>query len=525
LIARRAVEPCLVECAVRKVIVHRRKRDASPMLGWLTGHRKLLYVEITPLDARHDTKRTQSGQVHDEELRADSVTQEAWVWGTPIRMKTGSLNFAGERLVFDSTTKTEFSLTVLASHSSWNELKTPVEHMGEARFRVDEDIMPAVIFDGQMSLPVVKDSRVCGIVSLAVRLRCSSNTPIQNVSHWIKANRLVRLKGHLDAVTSCALFPFGGRLLTVSKDNTGIIWSTMGEKLAVLQGHTGPVNHCAVFPSGDQVLTVSDDQTAIIWSNTGKQLVMLSGIKFCVIFPAGDRLLAGGDVNGAIFSSTGEQLAALRGHADLITAGAVFPAGKRVLTVSKDEDAIIWTSEGDTIRVLRGHHDCVTGCAIFPSGEQVLTVSQDRTGIIWSSSGPVRAMGKQLAVLRGHTDTINGCAVFPDGDRVLTWSRDERAIIWSVSGDRLAELRGHTGPVADCRIFPKSEMVLTTSEDKTGAIWTTTGEQLCELCGHTDSIHSCNIFPSGEYVLTVSSDSLGIIWPMSLYLPQHPKQQ
>lgn len=517
-------EPCLVECAVRKVVIHRRRSEAGPMLGWLTGHKKLLFVEISPLDAKQDAKRTQSGVVHEEGVRADSATEEAWIWGAPIRMNhTGSLNFVGEKLVFDANTKTEFILKVLGSHTSWSDSKAPEEMLGEARFRVDDDIMPAVIFDGALSLPIVQEGRVRGIATLSVRVRCSSDNAVSNVGRWVKQNRLVRLKGHTDSVTSCALFPFGGRILTVSRDNTGIIWSTAGEQLSVIQGHTGPVNHCAVFPSGDQVLTVSDDETAIIWSSVGKKLVVLSGVKFCVIFPAGDKILAGGDVNGAIFSNTGEQIAALRGHADVITAGAVFPGGKRVLTVSKDEDAIIWSSEGDTIRVLRGHHDCITGCAIFPSGEQVLTVSQDRTGIIWSSSGPVRAMGKQLAVLRGHTDKIRGCAVFRDGDRVVTWSDDERAIIWSVSGDRLAELKGHTGPVTSCRIFPQGDMVLTTSTDKTGAIWTATGEQLAELCGHTSDIYACSIFPGGESVLTVSGDGLGIIWPMSLYL--HPRTE
>jgi len=37
--------PCVVEFTVHKVVFHRR-RDA-PVLGWLTGHRNLLFVEVS----------------------------------------------------------------------------------------------------------------------------------------------------------------------------------------------------------------------------------------------------------------------------------------------------------------------------------------------------------------------------------------------------------------------------------------------------------------------------------------------
>merc|ERR1711979_96222 len=98
-------------------------------------------------------------------------------------------------------------------------------------------------------------------------------------------------------------------------------------------GNAAPLISCGVFPSGDRVLTVADDATAVIWSTAGMQLVTLGGALVCSIFPSGDMIAAGIGANmGAIFSATGEQLAVLRGHTNTITAYAVFPNGKQVLT-------------------------------------------------------------------------------------------------------------------------------------------------------------------------------------------------
>lgn len=54
-------------------------------------------------------------------------------------------------------------------------------------------------------------------------------------------------------------------MLTVSEDQTGIIWSDRGEQLAELCGHKDRVWSCAVLPFGRFVLTVSEDGTGIIW--------------------------------------------------------------------------------------------------------------------------------------------------------------------------------------------------------------------------------------------------------------------
>lgn len=521
-------EPCVLECTVQQITLHQRHKE-TPVLGWLTGQKEVLFVEIAPQGARtrDGARRTASGEVAPS--RGGDSRSEVWVWGSPMDTNTSTTKFTGEKLVLQATYSMDLSLKVLRGQRGWRgEPPAQLRDCGEARFRVDEDVVPAVILGGILSLPLVSEGRVQGVASVLAQLQAplsgaAAGAPPPILGPWVQQNRLVRLKvqGSTAAVTCCAPFPgSSGRIITGSADGCSRIWSMAGALLATLKGHTGSITQVAVFPSCDQVLTASEDDTAVIWSLAGKQLVTLGGVRFCSIFPAGDLIFAGGGgANGAVFrAASGEQVASLRGHSDRITGGAVFPGGQRLLTIARDEEAILWTSTGEVIKVMRGHSDAVSACAIFPSGDHVLTGSKDRTGIIWTSSGALRNMARQVAVLRGHTGDIVACAVFPSEEQVLTVSDDERGIIWSVAGDRLAELKGHTDAVSCCAVFSAGDLVFTGSHDKSAMIWSKEGEQVAELNAHSDRINACFVFPSGRYAVTVSSDGTGVIWPMSLYL-------
>eukprot|EP00927_Polykrikos_kofoidii_P071247 TRINITY_DN67543_c0_g1_i1.p1 TRINITY_DN67543_c0_g1~~TRINITY_DN67543_c0_g1_i1.p1 ORF type:complete len:788 (+),score=137.78 TRINITY_DN67543_c0_g1_i1:305-2668(+) len=328
----------------------------------------------------------------------------------------------------------------------------------------------------------------------------------------------VRLSGHKEAVTCCAIFPGGDRVLTGSTDRTAIIWNTSGQALTLLTGHRAGVTSCAVFPGGDRVLTTSDDEVGIVWAmRSGHQLFTLAGARFCEIFPKGDRVLAAiGGEQGAIFSANnGDMKCVLRGHADRITAIAVFPAADLVVTASKDNDALLWLSTGRTLRVLRGHSGALTAVGIFA------------IGIVWSSVGAGNDFGKKLTELRGHTDAIFSCAVLPHDWALLTVSADTRSILWSVDGTPLAELKapgstGHIWTVGMCAAFPSGDEVLTASSDGIANVWsckTSPARKVADFRGHGGRISACAVFPTGDRVLTVADDRLGIIWPVNLQDP------
>lgn len=515
---------CALQCRVQKVVVSR-KNQSAPVLGWLTGHEEFLYVEILAASAGSQLQRTSSGvRLTNDGRFPNCGSQEVWIWGD-VDAKG---KCTGELLSLKVYAHTELSLRVLGRHQDWSNTIVPLETAGEARFRIDEDVLPAMLGDGAFSLPLLLEGRIRGMVTLTAWANAEDKvaapmprlgTPDDQLPIRGKTDRLVRLKGHILAVTCCAIFPCGTRMLTGSKDAVGIIWSTTGEQIAWLHGHSEGIISCAVFKSGSQVVTISEDEIGIIWSSAGKQLATLNAVGICVPFPTSDQLLAAVGTDGAaIFASSGAKLTSLKGHADRVTACAVFPSEKMVITGSKDEEAIIWSNAGDNLRVLRGHSDCITACAVFPSGDRVMTASRDKTAIIWSSSGEGKQFGQQLSVLRGHRAGISSAVVFRDGQCVLTVSEDKTGIIWSTDGTRLHDLRGHIGGLTGCASFLSDDRLLTISTDKLAAVWQHDGVRLAELHGHSEALRSCAVFPSGQHVLTTSDDMTGIVWPLAMFI-------
>src|SRR5262249_46400656 len=97
----------------------------------------------------------------------------------------------------------------------------------------------------------------------------------------------------------------------------------------------------------------------------------------------------------------------------------------RIVTASDDKTARIWdAASGNEIAVLRGHEDVVKSAAFSPDGSRIVTASKDKTARIWDT-----ASAKEIAVLRGHEGRVSA-AFSPDGSRIVTASEDKTARIW-----------------------------------------------------------------------------------------------
>lgn len=398
--------------------------------------------------------------------------------------------------------------------------------------------MPALGLSGQLSLPLLCDGHVGGMVALTVRLlsfddvaKVPERQAIESINFGLSGAvgkppvpvnalpsllRPLKLEGHDGLVTCCAVFPHGELIITGSSDRTGAIWSSDGVRLAVLRGHSSALTSCAVLLSEVQVVTTSETE-GMIWSRAGQPLKVFCGTRSCVVSPSDEWIVAPIDGNdAAIFSIGGTQRVTLHGHTGRVAACSVFPCSTRLLTVSRGLEAILWSVEGNQLRVLHGHTASITCCSMFPFGERVVTASEDQTGIIWSSAGTGWEFGKKLAVLRGHGGRVLSCIVVLSGRGVVTTSEDSTGILWSETGECLVVLKGHTDCVHACAVFPSGELVLTVSRDKRGIIWSLTtgtlGQQVSQLCGHSGNILACAMFPCSDQALTVSEDWTGTIW-------------
>ena len=139
-------------------------------------------------------------------------------------------------------------------------------------------------------------------------------------------------------------------------------------------------------------------------------------------------------------SGRGQLLHELRGQGAL-TAGAVSPDGRLLVTTSADTTARVWAlPSGNLISDLIGHNNRVNGVAFSKDGSAFVTWSADGTARVWD-----RGRGAARIVLAGHGDSVAGASFDASGDTVLTTSANGIARLWASRVD--SQLR----PVSEVR--------------------------------------------------------------------------
>ena len=81
---------------------------------------------------------------------------------------------------------------------------------------------------------------------------------------------IAKLVGHTGAVNSVAYNDNGTMALTVSQDDTAIVWNmdnpAQPTPMATLTGHTGKVLSASFSADGSTVITGSSDESVITWN-------------------------------------------------------------------------------------------------------------------------------------------------------------------------------------------------------------------------------------------------------------------
>jgi WD40 repeat protein len=233
------------------------------------------------------------------------------------------------------------------------------------------------------------------IVTTSGKLTTSDN----NAEIWdLKSGKeIATLRGHSATIESAYFSPDGSRIVTASKDKTARVWDAVtGAQIAMLTGHTDSVTAAFFSPDGARVFTHSFDNTTRIWDpKFGTQISLLRGTMFGGIFPNsshpeitsdGSRIVTVSDKVATIWETTsGKELAVLRGHTEDVVFAAFSTDGLRVVSGSNDKTARIWDAEtGKQIAVLRGHDHSVAKAVFSPNGSQILTASDDHSVRIWN---------------------------------------------------------------------------------------------------------------------------------------------
>jgi hypothetical protein len=141
----------------------------------------------------------------------------------------------------------------------------------------------------------------------------------------------------------------------------------------------------------------------------------------------------------------------LADHTDRVTACAVTPDGRHVVSASDDQTLKVWElGSGRAVATLAGHTGVVLACAVTPDGRHVVSASQDQTLKVWELGS-----GRVVATLAGHTAYVSACAVTPDGRHVVSASNDQTLKLWELASGRVvATLESHIKGVTACAVTP-----------------------------------------------------------------------
>ncbi len=233
---------------------------------------------------------------------------------------------------------------------------------------------------------------------------------------------------------------------------------------------------------------------------------------------------------------TGTELFTLNGHSKSVNAVVVTPDSKLVISGSDDKTLKVWSLETRAeLFTLTGHHGSVRALAVTPDGKLVISGSGNMRNPFASTENIFDELlsffngstentlkvwnletGAELFTLPGHSESVNALIATPDGKQVISGSSDKTLKVWNLeTGVELFTLTGHSNWVNAVAVTPDGKQVISGSSDKTLKVWNLeTGKKLFTLTGHSGLVNAVVVAPDSKQIISGSSDKTLKVWSL-----------
>lgn len=226
-----------------------------------------------------------------------------------------------------------------------------------------------------------------------------------------------------------------------------------------------------------------------------------------------------------VIPSDWQHVQTLAGHEGEVTALAISPGGRIVVSGSRDKAIRFWSLDtGELLHIFPGrslwsgdgHSERISTLAFSADGETLASGSDDGTIKWWDLH-----RRKLIFTLPSHGWGISTIAFCTSG-YILAWgSRDGLIQLWDLDAETLiTDLSQHGdakhGDQVSALVFnPRKRTLISSSYDKTIRFWDLqTGELSKTLTGHLDRVSTIALSPDQRTLISASWDKTLKFWDM-----------
>lgn len=339
---------------------------------------------------------------------------------------------------------------------------------------------------------------------LATTLDVDNEIRLYNLATGVELNRL---QGANSPVYTLA-FASDERLLAGSEDRNAYSWQLPAASrqgfISAPDTEGASVRSLATSPDGRWLLTGHADNFARLWNISSGQLerefVTGSEVQAVVFHPNGEEVFLGVEDGVYHFSRTGEQLQCWRCTNPPLTALAIAPDAKTILTGHENGEVLRWNvSPEGYIRTdsTEAHSGEVTVLSFSVDGRYWFSASRDHTVKVWAADS-----GKNLYTLLGHTAPVHSLAVLKDQSALVTAAEDSTVRRWDFPHPlpwRAMETSGFQ--LTDLCWTPDGRYLLAASIDRKVYVFDTENyERVRVYAGHGAGVRSLAVSADGQRV-------------------------
>lgn len=232
------------------------------------------------------------------------------------------------------------------------------------------------------------------------------------------------------------------------------------------------------------------------------------------VSPSGKLLVTGGNdrVARVWLFETGELLTVVDIHTTRIDALAFHPDEQRFLSASAEGHLLMSSvATGETLHEYVGHTNLIDTLAFQPDGKRFTSGSWDKTARIWETE-----TGREVALFEGRAPL--SVTMDPDGQALALGCWDNEAHIWDVEkGKQQCLLKGRFAAfgIYASAFSADGKKVATGAQDGTARVWDTrTGLETQRIKGHFGGVSAVAFSPDGSRVVTGSNDRTARLWDL-----------